>query len=169
MISQKLIQSWRCLWMRGNEKWHGDEIILCFLSLTSPDPKVAFICSHPGIFLSQSSLTQSTEINFQVESWLEVIQTWSCNLQFEVSKWMILIFCFPGVRICWLMAQNDDADVLITLQSSYLTFDEVFPPILDLVMTVANALALYFTVCECLLHIQCFCNSNSFCFVNTLE
>ena len=26
------------------------------------------------------------------------------------------------------MAQNDDADVLITLQSPYLTFDEVFPP-----------------------------------------
>ena len=129
MISQKLIQSWRCLWMRGNEKWHGDEIILCFLSLTSPDSKEAFLCSHPGIFLSQSSLTQCTEINFQVESWLEVIQTWSCNLQFEVSKLLNSIFCFPGARICWLMAQNDDADVLITLQSPFLTFDEVSHPI----------------------------------------
>ena len=127
MISQKLIQSWRCLWMRGNEKWHGDEIILCFLSLTSPDSKEAFLCSHPGIFLSQSSLTQFTEINFQVESWLEAIQTWSCNLQFEVSKLLNSIFCFPGAKICWLMAQNDDVDVLITLQSPYLTFDEVFP------------------------------------------
>ena len=117
MISQKLIQSWRCLGMRGNEKWHGDEIILCFLSLTSPDSKVTFLCSHPGIFLSQSSLTQCTEINFQVKSWLEEIQTWSCNLQFEVSKLLNSIFCFPGARICWLMAQNDDADVLITLQS----------------------------------------------------
>ena len=36
-------------------------------------------------------------------------------------------FCFPVDRIWWLMAQNDGANALITLQSSYLTLDKVFP------------------------------------------
>ena len=41
MVSQKWMQSWRCLGMRDKEKWHADEIILRFSSLTTPDSKVA--------------------------------------------------------------------------------------------------------------------------------
>ena len=64
--------------------------------------------------------------------------------------------CRHCPQIQWLIAQNDAADVLITLQSTYLTFDKGFPPILDLVMTVANALALHLTIRQRLLHFRQF-------------
>ena len=65
MISQKLIQTLRCLWMRGNEKWHGDEMI--FLLLDNPrlegGIESSIVSSHEIIFI-WSSLLQSFHDSF---------------------------------------------------------------------------------------------------------